>query len=69
MKFNFWSKSLWKESGKYLIDSSKIILAASIIVPIFQNGELPPLSVFVATLCLFSLGLYCVRKGDTDDNV
>ena len=59
-------KETIKELGKYLLDSSKILLALAMITPFLKEESI---SYFMLTLFLILLfaGLYFTNKGAKED--
>ena len=55
-------KEFLKESGKYLLDLSKIVFAIALITPLAKDSEIN-IIFLVGTLVMSLLGLYLIKKG------
>ncbi len=59
-----------KELGKYFLDTSKIIMALTLIAPLMKSEHIEVFQfimfVFVF-MCLMSIGIYLINKGEKDD--
>jgi len=56
-------KRVYEETGKYLYDVSKIILAVAVITPLVKGGDYSILAI-LGSILIFSTGAYLIHKGD-----
>ena len=59
-------KIFLKESGKYLLDLSKIIFAIALITPLAKGSEIN-IVFLIGTVVMSLLGLYLIKKGANDE--
>ena len=59
-------KHFLKETGKYLYDLSKIVLAVAVITPMFSEKLISYFPLYVAS-GLFLLGAILIYQGGKDD--
>jgi hypothetical protein len=59
-------KEFIKESGKFLLDLSKIMFAIAFISPLVQNNKI---SIIFATIVIIvaSVGIFLIYKGTNND--
>jgi hypothetical protein len=55
-----------KETGKLLLDMTKIIVAVAIIAPLVKEGEFY-ISPLILSFVTASAGLYLIDKGSNDE--
>jgi hypothetical protein len=60
-------KKVYEETGKYLYDVSKIVLAIGGLTPFFKDGEFSS-SVLVSAVILWGFGSYLHYKGENYGN-
>jgi hypothetical protein len=56
-------KKVYKETGKYLYDISKIIVGIAVITPIFKGGNYSIVAI-ASSAIVFIIGAYLLNKGD-----
>jgi len=60
-------KDLFKETGKYLYDISKIVLGLAVVTPLIKDE---PVSIgdILTALVIFSTGAVMIYKGNKNDS-
>jgi len=59
-------KETLKESGKFILDISKIIIAVAVITPFVKGGNLD-IFTLISALSIAAIGVYTINKGAKDE--
>ncbi len=60
-------KDLFKETGKYLYDISKIVLGLAVVTPLIKD-EPVSIGAILTALVIFSTGAVMIYKGNKNDS-